>query len=140
MILVDTNVVSEMIRPVPNPAVRDWFDRESESGLFVSAITEAELRYGLEIMPFGRQRSQLTQEVERVLTEEFDDWILPFDTEAARQYAVIRAARRSIGREIGIADCQIAAIARSRAAAIATRDTGGFQHCGIEVVNPWGRP
>ena len=129
-----------MIRPVPNPAVRDWFDRESESGLFVSAITEAELRYGLEIMPFGRQRSQLTQEVERVLTEEFDDWILPFDTEAARQYAVIRAARRSIGREIGIADCQIAAIARSRAAAIATRDTGGFQHCGIEVVNPWGRP
>ena len=129
-----------MIRPSPNPAVRDWFDRESESGLFVSAITEAELWYGLEILPFGRQRSALTQEVERVLTEEFDNWILPFDSEAARQYAVIRAARRAMGREIGIADCMIAAIARVNVAAIATRDIGGFQHCGIEVVNPWARP
>lgn len=139
MIIVDTNVVSEMMRPSPHPALIDWFNRQPSYDVFVSAVTEAELRYGLELLPLGRRRSELTREFERIL-EEFGDRIVPFDSPAAKLYAVIMAGRRAMGREIRMADCMIAATARSRDAAIATRDIGGFQHCGIEVVNPWGRP
>lgn len=138
MIIVDTNVVSEMMHPSPHPVLKDWFDRQPPYELFVSAVTEAELRYGIELLPFGRRRSELTQGVERILVEELGNRIVPFDSQAAKLYALIMAGRRAMGREIRMADCMIAATARSHDAAIATRDTGGFQHCGIEVINPWG--
>ncbi len=136
-IVLDTNVVSELTRPHPNPNVFDWAARQEAETLFLSAVSEAELRYGLEIMPAGQRRDRLSAELENTLQEDFAGRILPFDSEAARVYAEIAAARRAAGRPISQSDCQIAAIARSRGAAVATRDSSGFEGCGITVIDPW---
>ena len=137
MIVLDTNVVSELMRDHPQAQVLFWLDDQPASTLFVTAITEAELRYGVEILPVGQRRDRLSAEIEGTLQEDFAGRILPFDSAAARAYAVIAAARRAAGRPINQADCQIAAIARSRAARVATRDVADFAGCGVEVVNPW---
>lgn len=138
MIVLDTNVVSELMRDRPQPAVLAWLDRQPVSTLFVTAITEAELRYGVEILPAGHRRERLAAEIESTLREDFSRRILPFDSAAARAYATIMADRRATGRPIGQSDCQIAAIARSRGVPVATRDVTDFAGCGITVVNPWG--
>ena len=135
-IVLDTNVVSELIRPHPDPTVLDWAVMQDAETLFLSAVTEAELRYGVEIMAAGRRRDRLSTELEDALWD-FTGRILPFDSEAARAYAEIAAARRAAGFPISQSDCQIAAIARSHGAAVATRDAGGFEGCGITVINPW---
>ena len=137
MILLDTNVVSEFTRPTPNLAVTNWIAEQSFSAVFLSAITEAELRYGVEILPSGRRRETLSIAVETLLQKVFVRRILPFDSDAARMYAKIAANRRAIGKPISDADCQLAAIARCHGAAVATRNVGDFVHCGIEVINPW---
>ena len=137
MIVLDTNVVSELMRDSPQPQVLSWLDDQLASTLFVTAITEAELRYGVEILPAGQRRDRLFAEVEGTLREDFAGRILPFDSAAARAYAVIAADRRAAGRPISQADCQIAAIARSRGARVATRDVDDFAGCGVEVMNPW---
>ncbi len=103
----------------------------------MTPITEAELRYGVEILPVGQRRDRLSAEIEGTLREDFAGRILPFDSAAAREFAVIAADRRAAGRPINQADCQIAAIARSRGARVATRDVGDFAGCGVEVMNPW---
>ncbi len=139
MIVLDTNIVSELIRPRPNPSVVDWVARQPGTSLFISAVTEAELRYGVEILPAGHRRERLAAEIESTLREDFSRRILSFDSAAARTYAVIAAARRAAGRPISQADCQIAAIARSRGAPVATRNVADFAGCGIKVVNPWGK-
>ena len=139
MIVLDTNIVSELIRPRPNPSVVDWVARQPGTSLFISAVTEAELRYGVEILPAGHRRERLAAEIESTLREDFAGRILSFDSAAARAYAVIAAARRAAGRPISQADCQIAAIARSRGVPVATRDVADFAGCGIKVVNPWGK-
>ena len=139
MIVLDTNIVSELIRPRPNPSVVDWVARQPGTSLFISAVTEAELRYGVEILPAGHRRERLAAEIESTLREDFSRRILPFDSAAARAYATIMADRRAAGRPISQADCQIAAIARSRGAPVATRDVADFAGCGIKVVNPWGK-
>ena len=136
MIVIDTNVVSELLRPAPTPRVAGWFVR-AEQDVFVSAVTEAELRYGVEIMPRGRRRTELATTIEEILEETFAGRILSFDSSAAKAYATIAAERRAAGRPIEPADCQIAAIARSLAASVATRDTGGFEGTGVDVINPW---
>ena len=136
MIVIDTNVVSELLRPVPTPRVADWF-AQAERDVFVSAVTEAELRYGVAIMPRGRRRTALATTIEEVLGETFAGRILSFDSSAAQAYATIAAERRAAGRPIEPADCQIAAIARSLAASVATRDTAGFEGTGVDVINPW---
>ena len=137
MIVIDTNVVSELMRLTPSAAVMTWFSRQDSASLYLTAITEAELRAGAAILPAGRRRDCLTAEIDAVIGQDFAGRVLPFDSAAARVYAAIVAARRSVGQPIPEADCQIAAIVRAKDAAVATRNTGDFEHCGIAVLDPW---
>jgi toxin FitB len=137
MILLDTNVVSELMRPEPSPVVDNWVSARPAAGMFISAVTEAELRYGLALLPDGQRRRRLLAQAEAMLAEDFAGRILPFDRAAAAAYAPIAAGRRRSGRPISQADAQIAAIAASRGAAIATRNVSDFAECGISVLNPW---
>jgi predicted nucleic acid-binding protein len=138
MIVLDTNVISELIKPDPSAEVINWLALERPLNIFTTAITQAELLYGIELMPKGRRRSVLQAAIIRILTEVFADRILPFDSDAAEAYSRIAASRRAMGRPISEADAQIAAIAHSRGAALATRNIRDFAHCGIKVLNPWG--
>ena len=137
MILLDTNVLSELLRLPPHPSVETWTAEHAVEDLFFSAIGEAALRFGIALMPAGRRRDGLATLIEAMLREDFEGRVLPFDRNAARAYADIAAARRLAGRPVSPADCQIAAIARSRAMAVATRNVRDFSGTGIEVVNPW---
>jgi predicted nucleic acid-binding protein len=137
MIVLDTNVLSEMMRPNPEPIVETWLANQPPVSLFITAVTEAELRYGLRLMPAGKRRASLASVMYGVLAEDFRDRILPFDSPAAIAFAEIAAIRRQAGRPIAQADAQIAAIARSRGATIATRNTPDFDGCGVEIINPW---
>jgi len=137
MIILDTNVVSELLRPAPSPAVEAWLAAQDGATVFFTAIGEAELRLGVAILPAGRRRTSLAEAIDAVLEEDFRGRILPFDTTAAQAYAAIAATRRAAGRPISQFDCQIAAIARIRQAALATRNTADYEGCGIEVINPW---
>ena len=137
MIILDTNVVSELMLPIPSPNVVDWVASQAVANLYLSTINEAELRYGAEILPTGARRNRLLDQVDGMLREDFAGRILPFDSDAAQAYAVIAAARRAAGRPINHADCQISAIARCRGASVATRNADDFEGTGIEVINPW---
>ena len=136
-VLLDSNVVSELIRKARDPAVTKWVGDMPLEELFFSAVGEAELRYGAAILPSGRRRNTLLADIEGMLLDAFGDRVLPFDREAARDYAEIAAARRAAGRPIAPADCQIAAIARSRGMSVATRNVRDFEDIGVEIVNPW---
>lgn len=137
MIILDTNVVSELLRPTPSPAVEAWLAAQDGATVFFTAIAEAELRLGVAILPAGRRRTSLAEAIDAVLKEDFRDRILPFDTAAAQAYAAVAADRRTAGRPISQFDCQIAAIARIRQAVLATRNTVDYEDCGIDVINPW---
>ena len=137
MIVLDTNVVSELMRTTPEPEVLAWLDDQPTSTLFVTTITEAEILTGIAILPDGGRRRGLTAAVERAFGILFAGRILSFDSAAAHAYASIAAARHATGNPISQADCQISAVARSRGASVATRDVKGFRDCGIEVINPW---
>ena len=137
MFLLDTNVVSELLRPSPESVVENWVGSHRATDLYFSTIGEAELLYGIAILPNGRRRSMLASAVNAILREDFAHRILPFDSDAAREYASIAATRRSAGRPVEPTDCQIAAVARSRAMAVATRNVRDFEGLGIEVVDPW---
>jgi toxin FitB len=137
VILLDTDVVSELMRPAPERRVLDWFAQQDSAALHLSTVSEAELRAGVAFLPDGRRRDGLAALVEAMIAEDFRGRMLGFDSAAARAYAEIAAARRAAGRAIGMADCQVAAIARAHGAAVATRDHGDFAGCGIEVVDPW---
>ena len=139
MIILDTNVISEFSRPSPNMAVVNWIVASTPSDLYITAITEAELRYGIRILPHGRRRDLAQTRVEQTLGRYFAGRVLPFDSHAARSYARIAASRRTAGHPIGHADCQIAAIAHSVGAALATSNLRDFRECGVEVINPWSR-
>ncbi len=136
-VLLDTNVVSELMRKTPDPIVAVWAAGHRLEDLFFSAVGEAELRYGAAILPTGQRRDTLLSDIERMMGEAFGSRVLPFDRGAARAYADIAAMRRSTGRPVGPADCQIAAIARSRHMAVATRNVRDFDDLDIEVVDPW---
>jgi predicted nucleic acid-binding protein len=136
MILLDTNVLSELLRPAPNPAIENWLAEQPSERVYISAITEAELRYGAAILPAGKRRAGLSDMIDELIRN-FDYRILPFDSQAAIAYAEISAARRLSGRPISQSDAQIAAIARSCAAGLATRNVKDFVACGIDIINPW---
>jgi len=136
VIVLDTNVLSEALKPLPSRIVLGWLAAQQPLSVFTTAITEAEVLYGVETLP-GKRRTRLLAAVERMFAEEFAGRILPFDEDAARAFAGIVAARDTAGRPISQFDAMIAAIARSHRAAVATRNTADFQHCGIEVINPW---
>jgi len=137
MILLDTNIVSELMRPAPAAAVEQWLADQPEAALLISAITEAELRFGAKIMAAGKRQAALVAEIDGMLAEDFGGRILPLDSPAAVAFAEIAAQRRQAGRPISQADAQIAAIARSRRASIATRNVSDFEGCGVEVIDPW---
>ncbi len=136
-VLLDTNVVSELLRPSPNPIVEGWVAGRQAADLNFSAVGEAELRYGVAVLPAGRRRDALALAIEAILREDFEDRVLPFDSAAAREYADIAASRRAAGRPVAPADCQIAAIARSRDLTVATRNVRDFADMEIELVDPW---
>ncbi|MDE0038805.1 MAG: type II toxin-antitoxin system VapC family toxin [Gammaproteobacteria bacterium] len=136
-VLLDTNVVSELLRPSPNPAVEGWVAGRQAADLHFSAVGEAELRYGVAVLPAGRRRDALALAIEAILREDFENRVLPFDSAAAREYADIAASRRAAGRPVAPADCQIAGIARSRDLTIATRNVRHFADMEIELVDPW---
>ena len=137
MFVLDTNVVSELLRPAPNPAVVAWVAGRPGGNLFLTAIGEGELRFGVAIMPAGARRDALAADVDAMLREDFARRVLPFDSLAARGYATIAAARRRAGRSVSQADCQIAAIAASRGWRVVTRNVRDFEETGVAVINPW---
>ena len=136
-VLLDTNVVSELLRPSPDSAVEGWVAERSAAELYFSAVAEAELRYGVAMLPTGQRKDALAAAIEGILREDFEGRILPFDSDAARAYANIAAAHRAAGRAFAPADCQVAAIARSRGMTVATRNVRDFEDIGIEIVDPW---
>ena len=139
MFLLDTNVVSELMRKSADPAVEAWVRGQPVEELFFSAVGEAELRYGAAVLPAGRRRNTLISDIESMLRAAFEHRILPFDSNAAVVYADVASARRTAGRPVPTADCQMAAIARSRGMAVATRNVRDFVDMGIDVIDPWTR-
>jgi predicted nucleic acid-binding protein len=137
MIILDTNVISELLRPAPEPKVEHWLSAQDGLNVYLTSISEAELRYGLAIMGNGKRRAALVDAVDRILREDLAGRILPFNSDAAQSFATIAAARRAAGRPIAQADCQIASIAHTRGATVATRNTPDFEGCEIDLINPW---
>ncbi len=137
MMVVDTNVLSELFRISPSPRVVEWWNSYPETELYLTSITQAEILVGIELLPKGKGRAAIAQALEASFREDFADPILPFDSESAREFARIVALRRKLGRPISQPDAQIAAIARNCGGLLATRNTGDFEHCGIKLVNPW---
>ena len=137
MFVLDTNVASELMRPEPTPAVAAWIAERDAQEMYLTAVSEAELRYGVAIMPVGKRRSALETAMTRWFDQGFIQRILPFDSAAARAYAEIAADRRQAGRPIGEADCQIVAICRSRGAVLVTRNVRHFKGTEVDVVDPW---
>lgn len=137
MIVLDTNVLSEVMRPAADPAVIAWLDGQTTGGLYITAITVAEILFGIERLPEGRRRTAIADQAGALFEEEFARRILPFDADAAPPYATLVVARRRAGRPISQADAQIAAICIACGASLATRDAGGFAELPFEVIDPW---
>lgn len=136
MIILDTNVVSEAMRPAPAHVVRDWLNHQAANTLFLSTVTLAELLYGIGSLPAGKRRDRLTQSLDRLLAL-FPGRILPFDTDAARRYADMAVTARAAGRPLSTSDGYIAAIAASHGFAVATRNTRHFAGTGVDLIDPW---
>jgi predicted nucleic acid-binding protein len=136
MILLDTNVVSEAMKPKPNPAVRNWLDEQAAETLYLSSVTVAELMFGIGALPRGKRKDKLAATLDGVL-ELFTTRVLPFDTEAARRYADLAVKARAAGKGFPTPDGYIAAIAASREFAVASRDTSAFIAAGLIVIDPW---
>lgn len=137
MILLDTNVISEPLRPAPHPKVVSWLDSQNIETLFLAAISLAELRFGVEALPNGKRKTSLRANLENRVLPLFRGRILPFDEAASRAYAELRTKARKAGKDMGIADGYIAATAAANGLTVATRDTRPFAVSGLEVVNPW---
>jgi predicted nucleic acid-binding protein len=137
VIILDTNVLSELMKADPAASVVEWAASQPTSRLFITAITQGEILYGIGLLPKGKRRDRIAHAAKAMFVEDFNDRILAFNSDAAVAYAEIAVARRRKGRPISQFDAQIAAIARSSGAAVATRNVGDFEGCGIELVKPW---
>lgn len=137
MIILDTNVLSDAMLPSPDPAVIAWLDRQSRISIWTSSVTVLEIRFGIALLPHGRQRTRLEQAFERTLSETIDDRILALDVGSAEETAVLMAERQRRGRPIELRDAMIAGIAIARHATLATRNTRHFADLPVPVVNPW---
>ena len=137
MIVLDTNVVSELMRPRPNAAVTEWIARQPPQMLFTTWITMAEVFYGIALLPDGRRKAGLAADVQRTFQEDFRRRLLAFDAHAAVHYGEILAVRRRGGTPMGILDAQIAAIALAAGASVATPNVDDFTGCGVAIINPW---
>ncbi len=139
MILIDTNIVSEIMRPEPAQSVLSWINGQNSSTLHVSTITIAEIGYGLRVMPDGKRRRQLRDRFEKFIAEGFEQRIVVFDEHAARIYPEIMGRRREIGRPLGLPDGQIASIAHANRFTLATHNTCDFEECRVELINPFDK-
>jgi hypothetical protein len=137
VIILDTNVLSELMRADPATSVVEWVASQPASRLFMTAVTQGEILYGIGLLPKGKRRDRIANAAKAMFAEDFNDRILAFNSDAAASYADISVARRRKGRPISQFDAQIAAIARSSGAAVATRNVVDFEGCGIELINPW---
>jgi toxin FitB len=137
MIVLDTNVVSELMRPAPARHVAGWVAGQPIQSLYTTSITQAEILHGVGLLPAGRRRRLLEAAAEAMFREDFAGRVLPFASDAASLYALIAVERRRIGRPISQFDAQIAAIARSSGATIATRNVADFTACSVDLVDPW---
>ena len=137
MIVLDTNVISELLLPKPAPPVVDWLSEQHSGGIFTTSVTEAEILYGLRLLPDSRRRRDLESAILPIFSEDLAGRVLPFDREAADVYGTIATDRRKNGRPISQFDAQIAAIALSRGAALATRNVADFEELGLSIINPW---
>lgn len=137
MIVLDTDVLSELMKPAPAEKVVDWTAAQPATSLYTTSITQVEILHGIMLMPSGRRRSAIEAAAEAMFREDFGGRILSFGSDAAYAYARITAERRRAGRPISQFDAQIAAIARSAGAAIATRNVTNYDACGVRVINPW---
>jgi predicted nucleic acid-binding protein len=137
MILLDTNVISEILRPQPEIRVLNWLKAQPREEFWTCSVVIAELLSGIEGMPTGTKQGILREAVEAMVTEDFRGQVVNFDLDAARHFGTIVATRRRMGRPIGGIDAQIAACARKCGAQLATRNVRNFVDCGIQVVNPW---
>jgi toxin FitB len=137
VIVLDTNVISELMQPQPHPRVLAWVAAQPRSLLYTTYFNQAEVLYGIAALPAGRRRTALSDLAATMFAEEFAGRVLPFNAAGAIRYADIVAARRRSGSPIEVFDALIAATASVAGAGVATRDTSGFEGCGVSVINPW---
>jgi predicted nucleic acid-binding protein len=137
MIILDTNVLSELMKPAPASRVVDWIATQPAASLYTTSVTQAEILHGIMVLPAGRRRRSLELAATSMFAEEFGGRILGFNSDAALPYARIASNRRRVGRPISHFDAQIAAIALSTGGSLATRNVGDFDDCGVTVVDPW---
>lgn len=137
MILLDTNIISEMMKPCPDTQVMNWLDQQESMQLFISTITIAEIAYGLNALPEGQRRSRLEDAFNRAINMSFKHRILPFDIAAAYVYAKLMSRGKAPGLRLSVPDGQIAAIASAQGCILATRNVRDFESCGLEVISPF---
>jgi toxin FitB len=137
MIILDTNMLSELMRPNPSPQVASWVAKQPATELFTTSITEAEIFYGIELLSKGRRRERLLAAALAMFSEDFAGRVFGFESDAARAFSKIAASRRAFGKPISHADAQIAAIAQVRRGKLATRNVEDFEGCELDVVDPW---
>lgn len=137
MIVLDTNVISELMRPTPTPEVLAWADRLDPGAVAITAMNEAEIRHGLARLPEGRRKQSLQQSWEELLAEQFSGRVWPFTSEAAHWYGELLSRRDRLARPMATADAVIAATALAHSAQLATRDSADFAEVGLELINPW---
>lgn len=138
MIVLDTNVVSEVVKPSPSPNVIGWLNGQETSDLYVTTITLGEISYGVEVLPDGKRRTSLSRALHQFVDRAFADRVLVFDRESAHEYGQVMAGRRKLGRPLSAPDGQIAAVARRHQFLLATRNLDDFEECGLGLVNPFG--
>jgi len=136
MIVLDTNVVSEAMKPEPHPGVPAWLNEQAAETLYLSSVTLAELLFGIAALPAGKRKNMLSRALDGLM-ELFGDRVLPFDTDAARRYPELAVTARTGGRGFPTPDGYIAAIAASRGFIVASRDTSAYEAGGLQVINPW---
>ena len=137
MIILDTNVLSECLKPQPDPTVLAWMASQPRSAMFTTTIVQAEILYGMHLLPDGSRKNTLRLAAKAMFDHDFLDHVIPFDRDCAEAYAEIAATRRALGNPISQFDAMIAAVARSRGATLATRNGRDFANCGLAVINPW---
>lgn len=137
MIVLDTNVLSEALRPVPEPSVLDWLESQPRASLFITTVTRGEILYGIRLLADGKRQRGLWEAAKKIFDADFADQVLSFDSDAADMYADIAASRRTAGKPISQFDAMIVAMARSRGAGLATRNVKDFEDCGVDIINPW---
>ncbi|MFC0711221.1 type II toxin-antitoxin system VapC family toxin [Azorhizophilus paspali] len=137
MIVLDTNILSELMRPIPEPKVLAWLEKQTGDILFTTAISRGEMLYGAQRLPAGKRRDEIFQEIEAIFSTDMAGRVLPYDEAAADAHAELAALRRAQGRPSSQSDMMIVGIVRSHGARLATRNVRDFEGCGIALVDPW---